>query len=647
MTIERKIGMGIAGQPTGPAADVAEVFSTDLYNGNNSTQTITNGIDLDGEGGLIWIKQRTGTNSHYLHDTAMSASSDYHKSDSTSAVGTGIALTKNSNGFSIASTTWDGINATNHKYVAWTFRKKEKFFDIVNYTGNGATGRVISHDLGSTPAMIMIKATNQSDSWYVYHSANGFGQYLALDTNYSANQHGSYPPVSAASDTTFTTVLNTGVNSSGSTYVAYIFADNSSELADNQMIKCGSYTGTNSSDKLSIDLGWEPQFVLIKHAAGNGNWIMLDKMRAMTVYGGDQYLFANTTKVDELFSFINVTPTGFFFETNEGQVNASGKYIYMAIRAPMMKKPESGNTVFKAIQRTGTNAAAFVEVGFAPDLVINSRNDDGEQSQSEFKDRLRGRKASIKSHAVNVETNYGNATQDLVSFDSNGISLGTGAYSQINYANRRNILWCFKRAKGFFDMILYIGNATVRTVPHQLGVKPQLILAKARNVTNYWVTYDEPSGATKHMQLNDGNPSTASGDHWNNTEPTDSVITLGDGNYTNRNNANHVLYMFASVDGVSKVGTYTGTGSSQIIDCGFSNGARFVLSKCTTINKEWHVHDTTRGIVSGNDKRLELSTSAPEVRSSDEIDPHSSGFILDTQGDMNLSGKTYIFLAIA
>ena len=324
--------MGIAGQPTGPAADVAEVFSTDLYNGNNSTQTITNGIDLDGEGGLIWIKQRTGTNSHYLHDTAMSASSDYHKSDSTSAVGTGIALTKNSNGFSIASTTWDGINATNHKYVAWTFRKKEKFFDIVNYTGNGATGRVISHDLGSTPAMIMIKATNQSDSWYVYHSANGFGQYLALNTNYSANQHGSYPPVSAASDTTFTTVLNTGVNSSGSTYVAYIFADNSSELADNQMIKCGSYTGTNSSDKLSIDLGWEPQFVLIKHAAGNGNWIMLDKMRAMTneIYQGlnfsDKPFLENRTSKRETNAYMEAFGMDqIYAQENEEDIRKRGR----------------------------------------------------------------------------------------------------------------------------------------------------------------------------------------------------------------------------------------------------------------------------------------------------------------------------------
>jgi hypothetical protein len=33
---------------------IEDVFSTYLYTGNGSTQTITNDIDLDGEGGLVW-----------------------------------------------------------------------------------------------------------------------------------------------------------------------------------------------------------------------------------------------------------------------------------------------------------------------------------------------------------------------------------------------------------------------------------------------------------------------------------------------------------------------------------------------------------------------------------------------------------------
>ena len=37
----------------GEATYVDDVFSTWLYTGNGSTQTITNGIDLAGEGGLV------------------------------------------------------------------------------------------------------------------------------------------------------------------------------------------------------------------------------------------------------------------------------------------------------------------------------------------------------------------------------------------------------------------------------------------------------------------------------------------------------------------------------------------------------------------------------------------------------------------
>ena len=47
-------GGGVAVVPT----YIEDVFSTYLYTGNGSTQTITNGIDLAGEGGLVWIKKR-------------------------------------------------------------------------------------------------------------------------------------------------------------------------------------------------------------------------------------------------------------------------------------------------------------------------------------------------------------------------------------------------------------------------------------------------------------------------------------------------------------------------------------------------------------------------------------------------------------
>ena len=98
------------------------------------------------------------------------------------------------------------------------------------------------------------------------------------------------------------------------------------------------------------------------------------------------------------------------------------------------------------------------------------------------------------------------------------------------------------------------------------------------------------------------------------------------------------------------MGSYTGNGSSQTIDCGFSSGARFVLIKSSTQATEWNVFDTARGIVSGNDPALFLDNTSAEVTNGDFIDPHSSGFTINyvtTLQGCNTSGQSYIFYAIA
>ena len=66
--------------------------------------------------------------------------------------------------------------------VTWTFRKKAKFFDIVTYSSDTTSGaRTISHNLGSTPAFIIVKGLNFSDAWYVYHIGTGVNKYLELN----------------------------------------------------------------------------------------------------------------------------------------------------------------------------------------------------------------------------------------------------------------------------------------------------------------------------------------------------------------------------------------------------------------------------------------------------------------------------------
>jgi hypothetical protein len=108
-----------------------------------------------------------------------------------------------------------------------------------------------------------------------------------------------------------------------------------------------------------------------------------------------------------------------------------------------------------------------------------------------------------------------------------------------------------------------------------------------------------------------------------------------------------VAYLFATCAGVSKVGSYTGTGATQTISCGFTGGARFVLVKRTDSTGDWYVWDTARGMVSGTDPSLLLNSTAAEVNAN-SIYTATGGFqIVSTASGINTNGASYIFLAIA
>ena len=137
MATKKKLLQAAAGNAGGAGLDVDEVFSTYLYDGTSSAQTITNGIDLDGEGGLVWMKNRTSSSySHALQHTTI-ANGGYLSSNNTNAfqaaANNGISAF-NSNGFTFDTGNWEEFNNSSHDYASWTFRKAPKFFDVVTYT---------------------------------------------------------------------------------------------------------------------------------------------------------------------------------------------------------------------------------------------------------------------------------------------------------------------------------------------------------------------------------------------------------------------------------------------------------------------------------------------------------------------------------
>lgn len=336
---------GSAGTETAGANGPYGTFSTTLYSGTATSEahTVTNNIDLSTDGGLLWVKKRDSNisdTSHQLYDTERGASAGFLSSDSTNAQSTGDLSSFNTDGFTWNASTGLGSDYLGSDYVAWTFKKASNFFDVVTYTGNGSSGRTVSHSLGSVPACIIIKRTSSTEDWVVYHV--GADTTSPEDYYFKLNNTGERIDSTAAfndtapTSTNFTVGNNGDVNANGETYVAYLFAHDTS---DDGYIQCDSYIGNGSTDGPEIDLGWQPSWVMIKNATevtSSANWIIHDTVRGINDSGGyDPFLRANLSSAENTsIDALELTDTGFKIKATSGGWNTSGEtFIYVAIRA--------------------------------------------------------------------------------------------------------------------------------------------------------------------------------------------------------------------------------------------------------------------------------------------------------------------------
>lgn len=629
---------------------VDDVFSTYLYDGTGASQTITNGIDLAGPGGMVWAKVRNGTSSHALLDTVR-GSGKYLESNATNAQTTdaNTITSFNSNGFSVGTS----LSTNTSIYTSWAFRKAPKFFDVQTKSHTTGTASTVDLSLLGTVGMVVVKRTDSTSNWLVWHRSLTAGNLLYLNlTNIQT------------ADTTLSVSGTTATISSAvatGTYVVYAWAH---DAATNGMVQCGGYS-TDSSGNAIINIGFEPQFVLFKSRNSvTTGWVMADATRGWTVDPGFASMSANSASAESWnTSFCNITNNGY-------QVTGtavSTQYIYLAIRIPN-KPPTSGTEVFQPVTYTGTNTDnRLVNTGIKTDMAwFRMRTGSGTGYEGfVVGDRLRGQ-AWLKTAVAQAETTtadgldqqivstteYGTAFSSMtgVWVGNNTGALASSVNINANTTTNNHIVEAFKRAPGFFDVVCYTGTGAAMTVPHQLGVAPELMMIFCRSSTaNVGAVYAATVGATGALKLATNEATTVSSAWFNDTAPTASTFTVGISNTTNGTSATHVAYLFATLPGISKVGSYTGNGGTQTIDCGFTSGARFVMIKRTDSTGDWYVFDTARGIVSGNDPHISTNGTAAEVATDDSIDPDNSGFVVNQLAatNINVTSATYIYLAIA
>jgi len=649
---------------SGPVTYIEDVFSTYLYSGSSADQTIVNNINLLTKGGLVWIKNRnnasgssaySGTSGqNMLFDTergmTLSGFSRVLVSNLTNAqsnFGTG-GVGANTNGFTVGYNGFMDLNLTSNTYVSWTFRKQPKFFDVVTWTGDGTNNRVINHNLGSAPGMIFIKATNAASNWNVYHRSIPSDIIFLERTDAAVNGGGFY--VTATSSTTFTIGRPAGGNASGTTYVAYLFAHDAGGFGldgTQNVISCGSFTCDSSGNLGSVTLGYEPQYILFKRTDSTQNWYVFDVMRGLSLTSQNN-LSPNLSGAEGVFSSTSyMYPTATGFAGTGNFVGANAQVIYMAIRRGPMKVPTDATTVFKPILNTGSGATKTISgIGFRPDVVWGQSRDAG-FLYGGFIDRLRGATYWLSTQLQDAEAAYANSISQL---NNDSWVVGADNTGSYNYSSFNYVSWNFNRSPNFMDEVCYTGTGTTtQNVTHNLGVQPELIIYKSRSNSANWIVHTPTLiSQNKFLWLN----STAAADdnsvqgYTNSGTPTATLIRPGM-TQLNMSGWTYVAYLFATCTGVSKVGTYTGTGGTQTISCGFTGGARYVLIKRTDSSGSWWVWDTARGMVAGTDPRLAYNSTSAETNAN-WVYTTTGGFqIVTSDATVNASGGQYIFWAVS
>jgi len=332
---------------------------------------------------------------------------------------------------------------------------------------------------------------------------------------------------------------------------------------------------------------------------------------------------------------------------------------------------------FNTVLYTGTGSNISVSgVGFSPNWVwLKSRS---LAYDNMIFDTVRGTNKILKSNGAAAEITSVSTT--LLSFDSDGFTYGTEA--SVNTASSTNVGWNWKgggSANTFnvdgtgygsasdaslsggnitptgasvnttagFSIIGYTGNGSAgQTIKHGLSSAPEFIIIKdrvANSNNNQWQISHTPFGDDYGYFTADAFAGVAqmvptSGDATTNTIGIDGTVL------TNESGDDFIMYSFHSVEGYSKVGTYTGNAAADgaFVYTGFRPA--FVLIKGGTNN--WSMYDNKRDIDNVVSEYL-IPNNSDAAGTAATMDFVSNGFKLRTSGSYANQATKFLFLAIA
>lgn len=661
-------------------------FSTKDYTGNGTSLDLVNGIKgtLNGtpvakRGGQLWLKNRdSGTDLHNITSTVMGVF-NYVRCSSTAAQFTEYdrIIGINSNGFKMGTEV--DINRSANNFVAWShattmytngytnhgkFYEAEwnpdtGFFQIV-FEGSGIINQELPNVLGS-----LIEVTHTKNLSIVEHWRTQHGQDGNASTSGYLNLANALTVANNLNITTDTITIDTNhqeYNASGNKYYMCGYANIAGK------VKVGTYSGTGTTGNIVSSLGFDPKHLIIKRVNSAGGWVIYDSDR-----GSDNYLQAHIDSQEINNALLQVVLGTDQFSVNgtNDNINFSGDtYLYIAI---------ADHEAHETTLYTGTGATKDVLTG------LNMNVEDGSGSTVEI-DRVggmtwtKGRSSALsnflfsslngKDRLITNDTVASTNNGTFDSFTNTGIKIPSD--SNVNGSGVTYVNWSLPTTKyisgytnhgkpyeveynpvtGFFQGV-YVGSTlNDHQIPHGMGVAPDFFVVKnLESVGQEWVCYNKSEGATKWLRLDSTTASTANSLNFNDTEPTASYINLGTNGTTNGVAVRYYFFGFVNTAGKIKVGTYTGTGTSNPIT-GLGFQPAFLMTKRLNLGGagigDWSIYDSARNNNGGTADRLEANTSDAEDDSTNNIITlDADGFTPTTGGEnTNASGGTYIYVAI-
>ena len=476
--------------------------------------------------------------------------------------------------------------------------------------------------------MIWVKPKDLAQQFMCWHKDLSANHVIDLSAS-NVQERSSGNPFITISGTTLT--ITSGTASNYGTYIIYAWADNSTIASENQLVRCGTYTGNNSNNL--IDLGFEPEFLIGKAINTNSSWYQFDQSSGWTGYGYSSVKnpFSNNTE-QSANAPIQLCSTGFNCTNSDVEYNyQSEKYIYMAIRRAPMRATTDATNIYQSLQPSGSGATA---VSFRPDFAFEGLNSSG----------------SVRFHARSIntkqltDTNSGDSsTTKTIHYDyagvTNGHSLsGFGFLGDVT-GSRQVAVW--QNQRGVCDLVNFrVGSSLISSVRHNLNVVPEIVIYRCQTATSNWGVAGSVLGTNKFLNLNNNNALGTATISAN----TSTHISLGGNDFGGIANHSYSAICFASQSGVSKVGTFSHTtGSTTSVSVnGFTSGVRFLMLKRTDGTGNWYWFNSAVGIASGGEsyKLFDLSQS---LASADLIDNGTDTFIAQS----DLATGDYFFIAMA